>query len=86
MHRVGHPREPDAGEAGGGAGLDRRGAAEEDEARAVALGGRDDGERVAAPVARRVVARPLPPLHLPVRRRRHDPRALPRRPHPGPEP
>jgi len=82
MHRVGHPREPDAGEAGGCACLDGGGAAEEDEARAVALGGRDEGEGVAAAVPWRVVPGALPTLHLPVRRRRHHPRALPRRPHP----
>jgi len=82
VHRVCHPRESDAGEARGRAGLDGGGAAEEDEPRAVALGGRDGGERVTAPEARGVLPHALPPLHLPVRRRRHHPRALPRRPHP----
>lgn len=50
MHRVRHPGKPDPWEAGGGAGLDGRGAAEEDEARAVSLRWRDEGERVPAAV------------------------------------
>lgn len=54
MHRVRHPGKPDPWEAGGGAGLDGRGAAEEDEARAVSLRWRDEGERVPAAVPRRV--------------------------------
>lgn len=82
VHRVRHPGKPDPWEAGGGAGLDGRGAAEEDEARAVSLRWRDEGERVPAAVPRRVVPGALPSLHLPVRRRGHHPRPLPRRPHP----
>lgn len=66
VHRVRHPGKPDPWEAGGGAGLDGRGAAEEDEARAVSLRWRDEGERVPAAVPRRG----------------HHPRPLPRRPHP----
>jgi hypothetical protein len=80
----GREHRTDAREARGRAGLYGGGAAEEDEPRAVPLGGRDGGERVAAPEPRVVLAHALPPLHLPVRRRRHHPRVLPRRPHPSP--